>query len=547
MRAISLLKIFFSRVTNSDLYCYALLSIIVLIAHSNIIFLPSTMSPDAPYILLYMEELSSLKEYFQKLISLQGIDFQPVRDLSLWIDLKIFRETGINLFIINNCLIWSGCCFHVFQLSKFDAKKDHRLLLILVMCLSLHPVFSQTVNWSMGRKHLLACFFILWTCRKFLEMLMGNNNWKSVFTLYGLSLLSVPVSLLWPVWATITAYISKKEQFKKIFLRLIPFFFLLVTIGIINYIYYFTSETYKEIYIQKSGSIDYNLLFHHIGQHVKQILYPLPLRFHYRLDNSTLWFFGIVLLITLWLLKQYRKDRTLWIWFCFSIISMGLFLRTPETYFDTYVILPAIGFFLVMTRIINSTFSKMAGLIAIPVLMVLTLRSNPAWISLRNFSENNFHYNQDCPTARSLAESIFVEKKKLPNDLFEFIQRNNCLEAREGDSPVGTRGIRNLEARLLLIEDEIDLDYRKKRLSEIGEENYYPKIIYALLMSRLEDDVEIENAMVSLNKAFRTLKTPLDFDPIVTNELTQYCQKKALPECIQFTDRYAQLVKEPFL
>ncbi len=539
-----------NRLVSNNLYCYFTFAVIILLAHVNIIFAESTMSPDAPYILLYMEEAGSLKEYFLKLISLKGLDFQPVRDLSLYIDLKIFRLTGINLFIINNCLIWSGCCYQIYQLAKFRNQNENSgFILTCVLCFSVHPVFSQTINWSMGRKHLLAVFFILYGTQYLLKMIEGKKNGKWVFLPYLLSLLSVPVSLLWPVWAAATAFILDRNAFKKNFIRIIPLFAITLPIAALNYAYYFNSEVYKEIFIQKKESIDYSKIFHHLGQYLKQIFYPFELRFHYALEDSALLGLAILIGFLIWIGVKYRNNRMNWIWILFSVTNIALFLRTPETFFDTYVILPVTGLFLVLLMISGKPSRlKYAGTTVLGLVFIgLTLSENLNWKSMRAFGYKNFTYNQDCATARSYAETFFVEKEKLPNDLYDFIQRNDCLKPNGGESPVGMRGIRNFESRLLLIEDDVDIEFRQKKLLELSQENYYPKILYALMMARAGKDEEMEQTMSELNQAFSGMNVLLDFDPVATDELRAYCQSKQLTECNRFTKRFAEKVREPFL
>ena len=539
-----------NRLLSNNLYCYFAFAVIILIAHSNIIFSQSTMSPDAPYILIYMEELSSLKDYFQKLFSLQGLDFQPVRDLSLYIDLKIFRLTGINLFIINNCLIWSGCCYQIFQLSKFRNQEENSgFLLACVFCFSVHPVFSQTINWSMGRKHLLAVFFILFATNYFLKMIEGKKNGNWIFLPYLLSLLSVPVSLLWPVWAVITIFILKRESVRKNLTRIIPLFGIMIPIAALNYAYYFNSEVYKEIFIQKKDSIDYSKIFHHLGQYLKQIFYPFELRFHYSLEDSALVGLFILISFLVWIGVKYRHNRMNWIWIIFSITNIALFLRTPETFFDTYVILPVTGLFLVLLMISGRpSLPKYVTTSLLSLFFIgMTFSVNLNWKSLRAFADKNFTYNQDCATARSYAETFFVEKQKLPNELYDFIQKNDCLKPHGGESPVGMRGIRNFESRLLLIEDDVDFEFRQKKLQQLSQENYYPKILYALMMARVGNDEELEQTMNELNQAFAGTSTLLDYDPVATDELITYCQSKQLTECNRFTKRFAEVVRQPFL
>jgi hypothetical protein len=537
------------RIIKNDSFVFLSIFLLIILAYINIIFSPSTVSPDAGYILLYMEELLSLGEYFQKLITFQGIDFQPLRDLSLSIDLYIFRQTGWNLFIFTNCLIWSGCCFQLYKLSNsISSEERHGLNLILVMCFSVHPVFSQTIDWSMGRKHLLAVFFILWNTKYFLDYIQKKNNGNLLPVLYGMSLLSVPIALLWPIWASLTAFIRARNLFSKINIKLIPLYVIMITAGIINYAYYFSSSTYREIFIQKSASLKYSLIFHHLGQHLKQILFPSALRFHYRLDDSALWFFGALLILVSGLLVNRKKDSNNLVWLIFAGMSPALFLRTPEAFFDTYVLLPAVGLFLTCVRIPRvkpSTF-KLGG-VFILALITITIKNHPYWMSLRKFGQNNFHYNQDCNTARAYAESFYIENKKLPNDLYEFIQSHNCLEPLKGESPVSRRGIRNFESRMLLIEDEIDLDYRIERLARMGEENYYPKIVYGLLMMRAADNAELEQTMSELNVALGSVSTLLDYDPLITDELKSFCQRERLTECLRFTKRYHSKITQPFL
>jgi len=64
-------------------------------AYFPLLFSTENYSPDASIILPYLNSTSSLAGYWNDLINLKTIDFQPIRDLSLGLDLMILKKFGL--------------------------------------------------------------------------------------------------------------------------------------------------------------------------------------------------------------------------------------------------------------------------------------------------------------------------------------------------------------------------------------------------------------------------------------------------------------------
>ncbi|MES2528478.1 MAG: hypothetical protein V4598_15450 [Bdellovibrionota bacterium] len=513
-----------------QLFGYFLL--LILIVHANFLFPGKTISPDAQFILASLEKYSSLTDYLWNLIQLKGIDFQPLRDLSLFIDLKIFRVTGLNLSIFFNCMLWAGVCYQATKIYEEHISESDVFALMVLSLLAVHPVVSQSINWTMARKHILAVFFILKATRNYL-------NQKSFTGYYLLSLLSAPVALLWPFWA----YFIDRKRPK---LKIITAFFIMLIIAGLNYAYYFVSQSFRENFAQKSGGIDsYGMLFH-FAKHFRQIFFPVDLTFHYQLNPTDLYgMIGVALLFVIVLIK-FRSVRN---WFLFALIPLPLFLRTPNAYYDTYVLIPFVGVILVFL----SGFKDKKRLVAIPasILVILfgaiTFTSNSVWGNLIAFNQKNFDTSPSCNSARQLAINTYLKQKKLSQDVYEFIQVNQCLNPGPEDGPINLQLARHIEALQLLVEDEVDLEFRKSRLLEMGTVNYYPLLIYASLMAKQNDPLEIERVMEILNEKFTGLELKLDYDEVYSEILPEYCTKMKLENCLRLTQRFSPQTHEPFL
>jgi hypothetical protein len=77
-----------------------------IITYFPIISSSTNVNPDAQFIIPILESATGLTDYLNKLVHFNTLDFQPIRDLSLYLDLKTYSLFGINISVFQNVIIW---------------------------------------------------------------------------------------------------------------------------------------------------------------------------------------------------------------------------------------------------------------------------------------------------------------------------------------------------------------------------------------------------------------------------------------------------------
>ncbi len=512
---------------------------LILLFHCNFIFPAKTISPDAQIILSSIESYKSLFDYFSSLFSFGTIDIQPVRDASLFFDLWIFRHTGLNLFIFTNCLILAGICSLIYQSIEKETLTNLDLYVFIVIgCFAVHPAISQSVNWTMARKHLLAVFFIILATKSFLR----SGRWYLFF--YVISLLSNPVALLWPVWAVSRR--GLKNLFKKESLPLMISLFIMLGAAVVNYIYYFQSTSFQAIYGVKPSTFAFTDIFLHLSKHLFQIFIPYQLTFKYQLTPQDLWGFlpGV---ITVLILLKFRLMKN-WKWLTLGLIPLLLFLKTPGTFYDTYLILPLLG--LIATFCEINSRKKFQIPVALGILLIFgtfTLSNNRIWERPHDFFARNFSLSMSCSTAQQYALHSYLEKTKLRQDAYDFLENNDCLNPELAGEPITRLLVVHIESMKYLIEDDIELSYRKEKLLEMGTKNYYPLLMYATLMAKENDSIEFERAVRILNEKFQGTDFRLDPDGVYSRVLPEFCRNNNIQACDDLLKRIRPEIDQPYI
>ena len=178
-------------------YPFILLIIINLLVYFPLITAIKTVNPDAQIIYDQLFNLSGPIDYITKLFHFQTIDFQPIRDLTFFLDLFFFKKFNLNISIFQNFFLWIGCCYLIYRIQRIVFQEREVILCFLFLLLfSVNPLFTYTISWGIARKHILSFFFILFATLEVvtLKELTGKKSLK--FTLlYLCSCLSQPITI----------------------------------------------------------------------------------------------------------------------------------------------------------------------------------------------------------------------------------------------------------------------------------------------------------------------------------------------------------------
>lgn len=515
--------------------------VLTLGAHSNLLFPKFTENPDSSKIYSNLIESHSVIDYLRSLFNFTTVDFQPVRDLTFYFDIWSFDQTGILFGIFLNCLIWVVICYNLVSiLQLYVPSVPLHWALLLVATLSVNPIYSQTINWIIARKHLLAVMFTLFATKNFFLYLEGKASEFRIIIFYTLSLLSLPASVLWPIWAALHLKLHGKLDRKQATTFLIPLFFIMLLLIGINFAYYNTSYTFLELYPKKSSTRDPVMMMMLVGQMFAQVIFPYYLNFYNLLGTKALIGFVGFLIFIGWVLFRHRKNPRVLTWIFFSGAHLVIFLSTPNIYYDSYVLFPSIGLFLIL--VISSERNLQKIVYFLPVLLGIwlttTFVTNPIWGSTVKFFKSSFENQPGCSNALGYATGIYLEGRKIPNEIYDYIQVNECMTLTKDDTPGVKIRKFTFESILLFYEDEIDFDYRERRFKELSRMHFYPMSIYMAFLTKYQKNDEIERLAFILNKQFESTDTKIMYDSIFMKTVPEYCKRHNLNECLRYVEHW---------
>ncbi len=114
-------------------------------------------------ILIRSVQSESVLSYFQKLLSLNAIDIQPVRDLLILGEIR-FSKIFFSPFHLVNVFLVATACFFWFRITKkWVTTQGHAwtaMTLALIWVLS-HGAWVFSLSWVAAQKHWLALIFLL--------------------------------------------------------------------------------------------------------------------------------------------------------------------------------------------------------------------------------------------------------------------------------------------------------------------------------------------------------------------------------------------------
>lgn len=495
-------------------------------------------NPDAGIILPPLFAIRNPLEYFSLLSSFEVIDFQPVRDLSFFIDIILFNTTGIVTFATTNVLLWStGVYFFYRILRKLRPERGDSFF--FATAFAAYPLFSQAICWGMARKHVLAFLLILWATDAFLEWKEGKANFLKAYVLYVLAALSHPLCILWPFWAFLYPEEAQTRERRKFLLFALTATVLLFT----NYTYYtIGNKKVAEVFghIQPDFSpakMALNFFFY-----LRQLILPYELTFMNSPTFSNAWPGAIVFLALLGTAYRKRQDRRIISWLQFMLIPFPIIL-TLNVVFDQYLLIPAAGFVVVIFLLARRDLS----LILVAATLgwgTLTFLEARTWTDSSIATLRNFTHDPSCKSASEVLVEAYTHARKAPEEALDYFYRQGCLNLRE-DAPVTMKiSYLFIESMIMYYETgAIPYGQRIERLKELSALNYYPELVLAAIYAGEEKPEAVE----AIAKKIRTLTggAKLETGPVIDDVLRPYCQLHHLPECLKVTEPNLELL--PYL
>lgn len=488
-----------------------------------LLFVHTTTSIDFPLVVTPLENIYSLSGYFKDFAH-KILDIQPIRDLSLMIDVLILRKTGIRTYELHNLIVWFFCVVLVYKLL-LQFKVNCYLTRVLTIIYAINPLFVSTIASAANRKHLLSYLFILlatiytikWNENK------KHSSWPYLIKIpifYTLSLYSQPITIFWPLWfifyftinnirlpsltsltfeETIIKIKSLINEQKVQLKKYACMFFLLSIIAIItaaiNSYYYahaYLTSTAVEKYSEGFDLLGIKFLV--LGRAFFQLLLPYRLVLFY---NPGSWpnIIGLIILPLFYFLfhKIFGITKTiLWGMFFFLPLLTVLYKSTSVFLFDSYLLLSSLGYFvmllLLLAHFFNHFFHQLATsshqltFIIFSILIVIISYKTHNEILLR---KDYIKYSTTCYEREPSCQNIYFHAVNLwsKNDhknalpiTYEFIN-NGCYAYFKGDGA----GMEKLFALAVYFDPSLPLNKKVIQLSSIQDRNIYSKILLAAL------------------------------------------------------------------
>lgn len=513
----------------------AVLTLLSLISYWPILLIQQLVNPDAQLVFPILLKATNLGEYLKFLFHFFTLDFQPIRDLTLFIDITIFNSTGFNSMIVHNLLWWIASLFvleKIIRNTHPTIKPQH--VFCIVALFSIYPLFSQTVGWGIARKHLLSFFFTLLATER-LTRTDAPLNLKASLILASYSLLAIlsqPINILWGMWALV--YSWQKKQLKAQFKYLTPTLFIMVMGIVINYYYYTQSPVFLTYYGKKTNeAFAFSDMILALGHYVFQIFIPYLLAFTYTLAHwSTL--LGIPLMVCFFYVLHKRKIASSLIitWGCFALLPLLVILNKPSMLFDSYLLVPGTGVLILLIPLLQSFKLKYLPQIAIIAMILwsaLNIHQVQQWNDDHLLAKRSFERRPSC-LAAAMYLSVSYENEHLPTDKAarDFIYNYDC----EAFSYTGKSQI-NLQAYMLFYETDLSFEERRNALEKISQMGIVPQFLLSAFYIKNQMYTEADASIDVLVEKWRGKRYTEQHISVVEKILKPYCKEKRHALCLE--------------
>jgi hypothetical protein len=508
----------------------------VLTAYLTVISSHQHVDPDAKVILENLYSAGSISGYLKNLFTLQTIDFQPLRDLTLSFDIWAFYRLNTNTFVIQNVLWWIGT---LYLLSAIVSKLFHSIpeitRTLLISCLGVYPLYSPVISWGMNRKHLIALFFITLGT---LQLMKAGRKTLPVICCYLLSLLAQPIHLLWPAWAAFFLFQEKRlKENLRLFIGLTVVFIGLVTI---NSIYYTTSSAYKFHYTDKTADIwnipDKVLA---LGHYLFQLLFPYLLSFKYELSHWSV-LTGIVILPVLAIVIYRKKNSRIISWCLLGFLPLLMVLNDPHVISDAYLLLPGIATFLLILEVVRLKASRYWLIIPLFAWTALTSWYSSRWNDRLTLARSGFENRPSCESVVNYMKVGYDLYVRSPEAL-RFTEANSCLK----DMTVTGSFYYSMVvffAHYYFHESELPLDFRLERLRQMKDKHLYAHLSLVGLLIKENRRIEARSEMEGLVEKWKRIRISEEYHEITVRYVKPFCEEEKIPGC---QDVIKNLIRKP--
>lgn len=417
-------------------------------------------------------------------------------------------------------------------------KLDEYEINLLAICFAVYPLHVSSIAWGMSQKHLLSFLFI--TLSTYLWIKPSETVTKKSSTIivffYILSILSQPITILWPIWTLhYNRYIKKRVgAYGAIIASLIA----MVLVGYANYAYYAHSKLFTFHFDTKTNEIfdipDKILAF---GYYIHEIILPYSYSFQSTLgDPSTL--YGLFLFMLLFILVRVLKieTKTLISWSLYFILPLIVVLAKAGVVYNTYLLTPSLAFFMIAIKV-RQHFSNLSPRIIKSFYYGLVLFSigytnfeARAWLVDTDILRRSFERSPSCWTAANFLRVSYQrqELSKLESAK-QLVMTSDC-----GKYEYNGRVLGLLKIYMLLYENDLPLNDRLAILSEASKTNSFARgaLIGLLIRENLKEQADNELDIFLKDGWIYNA----ELKPLLLNIIKPYCISSLNADCIKMID-----------
>lgn len=362
-------------------------------------FLNKDIMVDEDLIITPLRSVQSISDYIEKLQTRKIPDFQPLRDITHFLDITI--EKTLNFSKIH--LLTNFVLFLLTVLSYYFFLRNYISFMMAKVgsiLLTVHPAFIQPFYEPTQRKHILSLLFLILTLNLIVVSKRKIPSLGTYFLMLSSHIINAFIPLIW---------ITEKRRSTR---SLIPFALVLALFALANLFMYkvFFFENDKAFY-----SLDWSKLAIAISLFFRQFFFPFKFSTYYSLSDIRN--LGFLLPGLLFFILLFKKNRNTFFFVTLSILSIFLTLYTNKSniynlyYYNSYFL----GFgVILLTGILVILKDSLKGKriwFSIPVILTLYI-SSLYYSSIRtdkySLYQKNFELEPNC----RLAEWLSVETIK---------------------------------------------------------------------------------------------------------------------------------------
>lgn len=398
----------FLRIISSKWF-YLIFFILGILVFYPIIVADKLVDIDFELVIKPLVDVHSIQDYWNAFLGPRLLDIQPVRDLSLIIDLVSSQLINHQVFGLFNLLFWMASCLVVEKiLGRYQKGFQNR---ILVLILLVHPILAWSLYWPTARKHFLTVFFILlatWKALEYIDGVKKNGFW--IFLFYFLAQFSQPISILWPIGFACLLGKKIKERDSLVLLGILGLTASLVFV--LNYYYYkllfpgYTGGAVRYITFSLPSAL---LSF---SRSLTQILFPVSFAADYS-KTSFLGFVGLPLFFSFIYLMWFKvRDFRLFIFLFLMLHPLSLVIaRAPNVFVsETYLLIPW-SFFIILVGFyfapkVPEKFLSVAGFFLVMMLGIKSFIEAGYSSSPSKFSQISYEREPTCKNLMSHSNNL---------------------------------------------------------------------------------------------------------------------------------------------